>query len=79
MGKNKSRRKLTYNELYNLFDSRMNALESDLKFTRSWISSVEHMCKWIIDFFFSKRKVNKFMKYVEDKKNEIKKGGAHNN
>ena len=57
--------------MLNEMDKRNAILVKEIQKTQSWISSVEHMFKWMLDFFFWKSKVKKFMKYVDVKKKDI--------
>lgn len=64
------KKKMTYRELLVEIDKRDNILMQRYSNAERWISSVEHMVKWLIEFLFSKRRKKKFDAYVKEQQRE---------
>lgn len=61
---------MTYRELLAHIDQRDEMLMQRFSNTERWISTVEHMVKWLIEFLFSKRRKKKFDEYVKQQQKE---------
>jgi|3_EtaG_2_1085321.scaffolds.fasta_scaffold20440_6 hypothetical protein len=68
--KKHNKKKMTYRELLAHIDQRDEMLMQRFSNTERWISTVEHMVKWLIEFLFSKRRKKKFDEYVKQQQEE---------
>ena len=61
---------MTYRELLAHIERRDELLMQRFSNAERWISSVEHMVKWLIEFLFSKRRKKKFDAFVKEQQKE---------
>jgi len=68
--KKHNKKKMTYRELLAHIEKRDEINRQQYEYNKRWISSVEHMVKWLIEFLFSKRRKKKFDAYVKEQQKE---------
>lgn len=61
---------MTYRELLAHIERRDELLMQRFSNAERWISSVEHMVKWLIEFLFSKRRKKKFDAFIKEQQKE---------
>jgi hypothetical protein len=64
------KKKMTYRELLAHIERRDELLMQRFSNAERWISSVEHMVKWLIEFLFSKRRKKKFDAFIKEQQKE---------